>query len=362
MKKLVFVLFCVSFLYVLSTSSVLSQELPEILQKTDAGDLDKALNDAGFVRLYEQMTGRTLSRETLSSPGNSALPFNSSPGTENSLRFPPEQTPQHSLLSPDSAQAITPLSQNPLKLHTAIVTQQLGQLEQIKTLLLNDLRHAETCGYHAIELVPRQTGMGDFSPQTTQEIISRFDVQTAMRARKYVPSHSNFDWAIHGEGFFVLRKQPKESDATESPKDDEPLYYTRAGRFELTADRKLALKHGGETYLLQPEIDVPPLFGNEEFRKRQANDTQPSDDWHCSPESWQLAHFDRPERLQRIDGVLFAAEPDGETPELFHPVALSGTTVHMQQYEASNVDFTETLAVYRALHHMQSAILNTLAQ
>ena len=269
----------------------MSDDLPEI---------DEMLNDAEFIQLYEQMSGHKLTRDTLF-PSQAAMEFPNAPP----MFVPP---------------------QNPSRLLIDIAVQQLVQLDGHKSVQLQNLHNAETCGYRAAKFASED-----------------FDRQTDFESRRYVPSSSRYDWAIHGDGFFVLRKQREPSDADESTQPDESdMYYTRAGRFELTDDDKLCLKHDGETYLLQPEKEY--LTFSDLFEP-----------------AWQLARFKHPERLWRIDGVLFRVEADGEMPVMVSSSEASGTTIHTQEYEASNVDFAETWQVYRALHKMQSAILESVA-
>jgi hypothetical protein len=294
-------------LYSVITCSAWCQtpELPEGFDKLP--EIGEILNDAEFVQFYEQRHGRRLSRDTL-------LPLPT-------VTEVPNQPPQ------TDAKAA---SQNPSRMLLGIVTQQLAQLDSVKSVLLEDLRNAETCGYRAMGSMSVYGGM-----------------HTDFQAGQYVSSKSDLDWAIHGDGFFVLRKLGQPIDANESSEDDETnTYYTRAGRFERTDDGKLYLKHQGETFLLQPEIGITFLG--------DFNDA-----------SWQLAQFDRPERLWRLNGVLFQMAPDGEKPEmtlgLFHFNSTEyRTTIRTREYEASNVDVAESLRVYRALLKLQSAILDIL--
>ncbi|MCL2622675.1 MAG: hypothetical protein FWD31_03320 [Planctomycetaceae bacterium] len=296
MKKLFFVIVLCS----LATGFVVGQT-PELLPweiSDDKPDIDVILRDKEFVRLYEQMSGQKLSRDALLPTQLSSQPvaevFNVAPMSV------PKQDASRQLVD--------------------IAMQQLAQLDCRKSLLIQNLRNAETCGYRAVK-----PSSADAGPQTDFE------------SRRYVSSPSCFHWAIHGDGFFVLRK------LREEPSDADDLFYTRAGRFGPTDDRKLCLKHDGETYLLQPEVEIASAVDERDVS------------------AWQLARFACPERLHRIDGVLFQreAEHDGEEPEWFHPSEASGTTIRIREYEASNVDFNETVQIYRALHRMQSAILET---
>ena len=263
-------------------------ELPTVIAG-DTPSIEEMLNTPGFAMIYEQLHGQKLSRDTL---------------------LPPH--------------AITEVPAALPQMLPGIAVQQLEQLDNHKSMLLRDLRNAGTCGYRAAKLA------------------ADGEVHTDFQSRRYVPSRSRFDLAIHGDGFFMLHKQgpfPLRNDMDSFYA--EIIYFTRAGRFELTDDRKLCLKHHGETYLLQPEIEIPLGADLNEME-------------------WQLARFDRPEQLLRIDGVLFQVHPSGEKPELFHPTALSGTTISTHEYEASNVDVAETFKVYRTLHKMQSAILDAV--
>ncbi len=324
MKKMIFsiaICFLMSEIALGQTPDLPALTLPQT--SDDAPSMEEMRGNAEFMQIYKMRGGLIPAFEP-------ALP----PQNDNAPGIPPLVAPSHG-----------PLDSSPSPTVSAVAVRQLAQLDRDKRLLLDDLQNAETCGYRAARFV-----------STADR-----DVQTAFQSGQYVPSSSWFHWAIHGDGFFVLRKRstPADGDASPNPTDTEPLYYTRAGRFELTDDRKLALKHHGETYLLQPEIEIPPLVGDYDFRAGQLHITLPGGDQKDLGE-WQLARFDHPGHLCRVDGVLFQAEPIGEKPTMFTPTETSGTTVRSREYEASNVDFKETLRDYRTLHQMQSAILEIM--
>ena len=281
--------------------------------------IEEIRNDAGFMSLLRQMPN--------------ALHLSQEPFIPSTVE----------LMVDHSQKSVVP-SQFPSSLLTAIVVQQLAQLDNCKRELLLNLHNAETFGYRAARLEPNED--------------CGYEVKTDFQSRRYVSSHSKLDWAIHGDGFFVLRKpgEPFNTGEPELPENIDALYssysintdriyYTRAGRFELTEDNKLCLKHRGEVYLLQPEQDISLWFGNKELVEDNG--------------AWSIiANFDRPERLRRIDGVLFQAEPDGEKPKPNEPFSAN---LRSQEYEASNVDVAETLHLYRALHRLQSAMLEQLS-
>jgi len=278
-------------------------------------DLQEILKDKEFVKLYENITGQKLPSEV-----------------------PPE--PVAPLFSDN---ALPTMVQELTQGQTAFVLEQLNQLDRLKSVILNDLRNAETCGYHGVKLVPQVPNVAD-----SRAITSSYEVQTAVLPRRYVTTERNFDLAIEGDGFFVLRKLLKPSDKARLVPNiviPPPVYYTRAGQFELTQDRKLVLKHGEEVYLLQSEIEIPE-----------------QSDAAINTDKLLLAHFQFPERLQRVDGVIFAIAPGGEQPVLLAPNEDSGSVVHTRQYEASNVNFTESLALYRTLHRIQTAMFDALTQ
>jgi len=224
-------------------------------------------------------------------------------------------------------------SPTPLPLLVDLVVQPLSQIDSIKGMLLQDLRNAETPGYRATKIVSNAGGQGGY------------DYQTDFQSRRYVSSRSKLDWAIHGEGFFVLRRQqPANVDESVIRDDDDSLYLTGLGRFELTDDHKLCYKRYGEIYLLQPEIDTSLLQD-------------------VSLDQWplHLARIDNPEKLWRYDSVLFRINPDENNPEFFDPNQSTDTTIRPFEYEASNVDVAETLQLYRALHRMQTVMLEQLS-
>jgi len=270
--------------------------------------IEEIRSDLEFMRLFQQMPGGLkLSQEPLSPP--------TIVGTVDWPQLPvATQESQSSLL-------------------VAIIVQPLAEIDGIKGMLLQDLRNAETPGYRGTKIVPIAEGQG-----------RGYDYQTDFQSRRYVPSRSNLDWAIHGEGFFMLRRlQPADADESVARDDDDSLFFTRLGRFELTDDHKLCYKRYGEIYLLQPEIDISLLQD-------------------VSLDQWpmQLARIDSPEKLWRFDGVLFRANPDEKKPELFAPNRSADTILRQMEYEASNVDVAETLQLYRALHRMQSAMLEEI--
>ena len=319
----------------LNLSMIFAQEIPPIFPADESAqrpDLQEILKDKEFVRLYENMTGQKLPSEVPSEP---IVPFSSDnvfPGMPLWPNMPTQSPP------------VTAMLQELPQGQTAFVLEQLNQLDRLKSVILNDLRNAETCGYHGVKLVPK-ISIADDQSAYAQIITMSYEIQTAVLPRRYVTTERNFDWAIEGDGFFVLRLPPKVSEHTGIKIGDEKIFFTRAGQFELTQDRKLVLKHGGEVYLLQPEIEIP----------EQSDAT-------INPDKLQLAHFQFPERLQRIDGVIFTIVPGGEKPVLSAPNETSGSVIRTRQYEASNVNFAESLALYRTLHHMQTAMLDALTQ
>jgi len=299
-KTSLFIVLC--FIVISPTNGQTPEFPPE--QPVNPLTMDEILNDKAFMEIYRQRASSDTS--IFQPPLVPDLPsFFVPPVTPSPVSVPP-QPPSRQLMD--------------------FALQQLEQLDRHKNVLLNDLRNAETCGYHATKFESAYASL-----------------QSDFRSRRYVPSSSRLDWAIHGDGFFVLRRQREEADADEATHSyDYDTLYTRAGRFELTDDRKLCLKRNGDTFLLQPETEVA-IFAD-------------SDTTKC-----QLARFTHPERLWRIDGVVFMAEHNGEKPEMFSPSEASGTTICTQEYEASNVDVAETLQVYRALHKMQSVVLDSVA-
>ena len=317
-----------AILFVLFNLSVIfAQEIPPPIFPADESaqrpDLQEILKDKEFVKLYENITGQKLPSEIMPEPivplfsGNAAFPG----------------MPVPSQLPLDAAM----LQQ--------VALTQLNQLDRLKSVILNDLRNAETCGYHGVKLMPQEPNVVD-----GQTITSSYVVQTAVLPRRYITTDRNFDLAIEGDGFFVLRKLLKPSDRARPVPNiviPPPVYYTRAGQFELADDHKLVLKHGGETYLLLAEAEI-------KTPKQIVGTTNLSE--------LRLAHFQFPERLQRVDGVIFAVVPGGEQPVLLAPNEASGSTVRTRQYEASNVNFAESLALYRTLHRMQTAMLDALTQ
>ena len=309
----------------LNLPAVYAQEIPPPVYTADESaqkpDLQEILKDKEFVKLYENMTGQKIPSEV---PPDPVVPLSSDNAAFPGMPVPPQLPPDAAMLQ-------------------QVILAQLSQMDRLKSVILNDLRNAETCGYHGVKLVPQEPNVAD-----DQMITSSYEVQTAVLPQRYVTTDRNFDWAIEGDGFFVLHKLPKPSDkAVTRSNFIPPRYYTRAGQFELTDDHKLVLKHGGETYSLLTEVEI-------EASKQTVVVTNLSE--------LRLAHFQFPERLQRIDGVIFAIAPGDEQPVLLAPNEASGSTVRTRQYEASNVNFAESLALYRTLHRMQTAMLDALTQ
>lgn len=314
---------CFLFFAVFFCPIAVGQDLPLPPQDAERPPLSEMMKDEDFVRFYEQMTGQKLSDVAVSPNQMTREPVDWDISLQDNME---------------------PIKKLP-RLQNVIAVQQLSRLDQIKSEVLNDLCHAETCGYH---------GIGGMSADG--------DVQTDFQSRRYVTTDRPFDWAIHGDGFFILRL--KERPATEDLSAAKPapyFYYTRAGRFELTDDRKLCLKHNGETYLLQPEIEILEQSGTFDIRDGRLIVTQ-ADGSITELSELQLTYFDQPEQLNRIDGILFFAERHGKWPVSLKLCDTSSTTVRSREYEASNVDFAKTLAVYRALHRLQTAILETLLE
>ena len=136
-----------------------------------------------------------------------------------------------------------------------------------------------------------------------------------------------FDLAIDGEGFFVVRRGEKD-------------YLTRCGALTLDRDRQLCLATTNDNAILQPAIKIPfdvreiQVAANGVVMALKSGETSPA-----AIGNLQLAQVPSPTRLQPTGNTLFVANEESGAVILGPP--MTGGLGEIQQgfLEQSNVNF-----------------------
>jgi len=302
-------------------------------QPDTSPNIKEMLGNSEFRRIFEELS--------VTKNGNAHL-FDEKAGTSESLPAPPK--------SPDDGDA-----QKPAPTFDAVLTQHLAQMDRAKYLLMQNLVSAETYGFRKIDVILFE--------------------ETNFSQGRFTSTSQPLDLAIHGNGFFVVKSDddqlpppyahsPSSSLSFLSPPflllrnalTKNAVFYTRYGRFYLTAQRKIALQHDGFTFPLQPEITVPFHVVSCEYRSNGDFFANMPDGSQLKIGELKLARFDSPKKLERLDGVLFRLPPGSGEPVREPP----NETVQSCQLETSNVDVAETVATYRRLHELQTLLLEKL--
>lgn len=148
-----------------------------------------------------------------------------------------------------------------------------------------------------------------------------------MKQGQLKKTERQFDLAIHGEGFFVVRRGDKD-------------YLTRCGSFTLDKNRHLCLVTANEDVVLLPTLEVP--FGVREVQIAadgaisllKAGETSP-----VVVGNLQLAQVPSPARLKPIGNSLFVTTPESGDLVMAQPTANGLGEIHQGFVEQSNVDF-----------------------
>jgi flagellar basal-body rod protein FlgG len=223
-----------------------------------------------------------------------------------------------------------------------------ADLLRARAILVNNLLNADSPGFRRteplfVDLRPADAKGVVESQQSEPGILwagQRLDLSEGKSQRTGGP----FDLAIQGDGFFIVREAGRQ-------------YYTRCGRFRISADRRLVLPIGGSELLLDPEIVIPgdavDVFvdsgGNVSAKTPSTN--QPARLGRIS-----LARFLDPTRLFPSGRCLLDAGPSAGVMRRAAPGDDAGN-IMQGHLESSNVDRDQE----RARLHQLDELLELLA-
>lgn len=140
-----------------------------------------------------------------------------------------------------------------------------------------------------------------------------------------------FDLAIDGEGFFVVRRGDKD-------------FLTRCGTFTLDRDRQLCLAVSNDNAVLQPPIKVPDEAREIQISAKGAVTMLKSDETELIPlGELKLGRVASATRLQPIGNSLYAANDDSGPVVFGSPLANGLGELQQGCLEQSNVEFDREL-------------------
>jgi flagellar basal-body rod protein FlgG len=153
-----------------------------------------------------------------------------------------------------------------------------------------------------------------------------------------------FDLAIDGEGFFVIRRGEKE-------------FLTRCGAFTLDRDRHLCLAITNDIVLLQPLLTIPEDAREIQISAQGVVTALKSGETTLNPiGEIKLARVASPARLQPTGNTLFGANENSGAIVVGAPMSNGLGEIQQGFLETSNVEFEQELAEIEEL----TTILNSL--
>lgn len=203
-------------------------------------------------------------------------------------------------------------------------------IRQASRVVIGNLLNVDTVGYRRQTVA--FTGVSGALGADVAVAETRLDTRPGQLERGLQP----FDLAINGSGFF-----PIEADGT--------LFYTRAGRFRLNAERRLVLVSAGREFVLVGIAAVPTA--TTEFLVAEDGRVIASLSGHKKELGRiRLASFLDPSRLGSIGGVVFepsvgsgAAVADIDKPGLIVQGALEKSNVDREQEQRALANYRDRL-------------------
>ncbi len=154
---------------------------------------------------------------------------------------------------------------------------------------------------------------------STDKLHSQGDIQ---------PTTNQLDVAIHGEGFFQLRKP------------DGSVVYTRDGSFRVSADGSLVNSSG---YVVDPGFAIGSDAAGISISKDGVISVRESDGTTVELGNLELARFINPAGLKALGGNQFQETEASGVPILGTPASTGFGELHQGYLEASNVDIVEEM-------------------
>lgn len=158
--------------------------------------------------------------------------------------------------------------------------------------------------------------------------VQAISTQKIFKQGDLTPTNNQFDLAIHGEGYFQIRKP------------DGNFLYSRDGSFKLNSDGTLITAGG---YALDPDItlrdDIVGIFIS---RDGEVEVTDSSGSSYVLA-NIQLARFVNPGGLQAVGDNLYMETKASGPPLIGTPATNSFGEIHQGFLESSNVDIVEEM-------------------
>ena len=163
-----------------------------------------------------------------------------------------------------------------------------------------------------------QIGNG-VQPTSTQKIFKQGDI---------LPTNNNLDFAIHGDGFFQVRK----TDGTYA--------YTRDGSFKVNSEGKLVTSSG---YYLEPDISLSEDTQGLAVGLDGTVVIKQSDGTSVTVDNIQLVRFMNPGGLEAIGNNLYVQSSASGEPIYGTPGSNGFGEIQQGSLESSNVDIVEEM-------------------
>lgn len=163
-----------------------------------------------------------------------------------------------------------------------------------------------------------QVGNG-VQPASTQKIFAQGDI---------TPTNNQFDIAIHGEGFFQVRKP------------DGSYAYTRDGSFKVDADGRLVTSSG---YTLDPDITLDANTTGIKISKDGTVEVEETDGSSYVVGNIQLVRFMNQGGLKALGDNLYGETENSGKPLIGTPGSDGFGELNQGALESSNVDIVEEM-------------------
>jgi flagellar basal-body rod protein FlgG len=202
----------------------------------------------------------------------------------------------------------------------AAATGMSAQQQNLDTIA-NNLANGEVVGFKGSEnefaalAAPGEPGAGTV----------RIGEHPLFKQGKLERSNGPFDIAIEGDGFFVVT-------------DGHRRAYTRAGEFSRAADGSLQNAQGWRLVGVRIPADAQSASVAEDGTLSVTTNTGARTIAHL-----KLAQFAAPEKLESIDGALFAETPASGNGRLVTPGSENGPKLRYGMLEQSNVSIVESM-------------------
>jgi flagellar basal-body rod protein FlgG len=202
----------------------------------------------------------------------------------------------------------------------AAATGMAAQQQNLDTIA-NNLANGDVVGFKGSEnefaalAAPGEPGVGTV----------RVGEHALFKQGKLERSNGPFDIAIDGEGFFVVT-------------DGHRRAYTRAGEFSRAANGELENAQGWHLLGVRIPADAQSASVAQDGTVSITTSAGTRTIAHL-----QLAQFSAPEKLESIDGALFAQTPASGSARLIAPGADDGPKVRYGMLEQSNVSIVDSM-------------------